>query len=58
VQEMLQEALANEEIAVEQYQKILSLVEEDAFLYHEIRHLLVAELKGVNEVKTWLNAKK
>lgn len=58
VQEMLQEALANEAAAAKQYKKIVDLAKGDSFLLHEANHLLIAELEGQHEIKTLMGLKK
>ena len=52
---MLEQALKNEETAAKAYEELLKEVEgNDFFVEHELRHLLKAELTGIQEVKRWL----
>lgn len=50
VREMLQEELENEKTAAAQYERIIPLIREDIFLYHEIYHILKEELASVDEL--------
>jgi bacterioferritin (cytochrome b1) len=50
VRKMLEEELKNEQTAAKQYKKIMPMVREDTYLYHEVYHILNSEMESAVEL--------